>query len=159
MRQFHDFLCTRFFSTLGGSRTCNPSPLSSWICKLSCKILWSSHLGSIIKPYRPDGNREHAPFPWNYLQYGSRPPSEASVDFSLSLQCFLLAKDFYLKLFGRKLLLNHSSYSVVCSKNSLQSSKLLFLIWCLKRRFNHLENCFQVSFVIESLFLIISNGL
>ena len=33
MRQFHDVLCTSSFSTLGGSRTCNPSSLSAWICK------------------------------------------------------------------------------------------------------------------------------
>lgn len=54
--------------------------------KPSRKILWSSHLGSIIEPCLPNGNREHALCPWNHLRYGSRLPSEASTHFSLS--CF-----------------------------------------------------------------------
>lgn len=85
MKQFHDFIHTTFFRPLCEAvKDANQALFLHEYTKASCKILWSSLLGSIIKPCLPDGNREHASSPWNYPQFESRLLFEAWVHSFLS---------------------------------------------------------------------------
>lgn len=82
MKQFHDFIHTTFFRALCEAvKDANQALFLHEYTKASCKILWSSLLGSIIKPCLPEGTENMLLLP--EITHSLR------VGFSLKPECTL----------------------------------------------------------------------